>query len=148
MSTRTIDLATGREFSFSIEKSGSPIIIGCASNVDYQGQKEVLTANCQSGKKKIVSGDDPDYTITVTGFVQIYSGAAIASNVSSTEIETYMQNGTEVTWSYKGPHVGDPKRDGTGFISSFTMGTPVEGLATYNFVLTPFEMPVITAVSA
>lgn len=137
-------MATGREFSISIEKSGTPIIIGCASNVDYQGQKEVLTANCQSGKKKIVSGDDPDYTITVTGFVQIYSGAQIATNISSTEIETFMQNGTEINWKYAGPHTGDPVRSGTGFISSYTMGTPVEGLATYNFVITPFEMPEIT----
>lgn len=143
MSTRTISLATGREFSFAIEKSGSPVILGCASNVDYQAQKEVLTANCQSGKKKIVSGDDPDYTITVTGFYQIYATGDVASNVSATEIETYLQNGTEVEWLYKGPHTGDPSRSGTGFISSFSMGTPVEGLATYNFVLTPFEMPTI-----
>lgn len=147
MSTRTREMATGREFSISIEKVGSPVILGCASNIDYQGQKEVLTGNCQSGKKKVPSGDDPDYTVNVNGFYHIYSGAAIATNVSATEIETYMQNNTEIEWIYKGPHVGDPIRSGTGYITNFQMGTPVDGLATYNFTITPFLMPTITAVA-
>lgn len=149
MSTRSVELATGKEFSIAISKGGpgSPVILGCASNIDYQGQKEVLTANCQSGKKKIPSGDDPDYTITVNGFYMIYTGANAATNVSATEIEEYLQSGESFDWIYKAPHVGDPTRSGEGFISSFGMGTPVEGLPTYNFVITPYEMPVIGTVA-
>lgn len=148
MSVRNVELATGREFSLSIEKAGSPVILGCASNVDYSGQKEVLTANCQSGKKQIPSGDNPTYTLAVTGFYHIYKTANQAANISATEIETYMQLGTQINWVFKGPHVGDPIRTGTGFVTTFGFGTPVEGLVTYNFTITPFDMPVITAVVA
>ena len=148
MSARTVELVTGKEFSLAIEKAGSPVILGCASNIDYSGQLEVLTANCQSGKKQIPSGDDPTYTLTVTGFYHVYLAANVAANISATEIEVYMQNKTEIEWTYKGPHVGDPIRSGTGFITQFQMGTPVDNLATYNFTITPFEMPVITAVAA
>lgn len=148
MSVRSVEMATGREFALSIEKAGSPIIIGCASNVDYSGQLEVLTGNCQSGKKQIPSGDDPTYTVAVTGFYHIYKTANVATNISATEIEKYMQLKTEIVWTYKGPHVGDPIRSGTGFITQFGMGTPVEGLATYNFTITPFEMPDIDGVVA
>lgn len=147
MSVRSVALATGKEFSIAISKGASPIILGCASNIDYQGQKEVLTANCQSGKKKIPSGDDPDYTVTVNGFYMIYPSGEVAANVSATEIETYLQSGDSFDWIYAGPHVGDPKRSGEGFISSFQMGTPVEGLATYNFVITPYEMPTLGVVA-
>ncbi len=144
MSVRTVELVTGREFSISIEKTGSPIIIGCASNINYSGQKEVLTANCQTGRKKLPSGDDPDYTITVDGFVHIYLTANVAANISAKEIETFMQGGTQINWSYKAPHVGDPIRSGTGYITAFSQSSPVEGLATYNFTITPFAMPTIT----
>lgn len=148
MSVRAVELVTGKEFSIAIKKSGSPVIIGCASNINYSGQKEVLTANCQNGRKKIPSGDDPDYTITVDGFVHIYLSANEAANMSATEIEIFMQTGAEIEWTYKAPHVGDPIRSGTGFITAFSQSTPVEGLATYNFTITPFAMPTITEVAA
>jgi hypothetical protein len=144
MSVRAVELATGREFSLSIQKAGSPVILGCASNVDYSGQKEVLTANCQSGKKQIPAGDDPTYTLAVTGFYHIYSAATQAANISATEIELFMQTSTLISWVFKGPHVGDPVRTGTGYVTQFGFGTPVEGLVTYNFTITPFAMPVIT----
>lgn len=147
MSVRTIELAAGKEFYLTVEKSGSPVVVGCASNIDYSGQKEVLTANCQSGKLQIPSGDDPTYTITVNGFYMVYTSAHQAANVSATEIEGYMQASQEIEWSFRGPHVGDPIRSGTGFITNFQIGAPVEGFATYNFTITPFEMPVITAVT-
>lgn len=148
MSVRTIELAAGKEFYLTIEKAGDPVVVGCASNIDYSGQKEVLTANCQSGKLQIPSGDDPTYTITVNGFYMIYTTEHAPDNVSATEIEIHMQNSQEIEWTFRGPHVGDPIRSGTGFITNFQIGAPVEGFATYNFTITPFAMPVITTVAA
>ena len=147
MSARTVELVTGKEFSIAIKKSAAFVILGCASNVDYSGQKEVLTANCQSGKKQIPSGDDPTYTVAVTGFYMVYLSANAAANISATEIEAFMQASTEIDWKITGPHTGDPSRTGKGFITNFSFGAPVEGLATYNFTITPFEMPVLGVVA-
>jgi hypothetical protein len=146
MSVRTTEAALGRDFRLLIKK-GTDITVGCANNITYTGQKEVLTGNCQNGKIQMPSGDDPTYSLQVSGSVFIYSSANASANISSTEIEQYMQDGEEIEWVLTGKHEGDPTRSGTGFVTNFELGTPVEGFATYNFTITPFQMPVIGTVA-
>lgn len=147
MSTRTTEVALGRDFGLLIKK-GTNIMVGCANNITYSGQKEVLTGNCKKGKIQMPSADDPSYTLQVTGIVFIYASGNVATNISSTEIEKYMQDNEEIEWSFSGQHEGDPKRDGTGFVTAFEMGTPVENFATYSFTITPFQMPTLGTVAA
>lgn len=147
MSVRTTEATLGRDFVLSIKKI-TDIIVGCANNITYTGQKEVLTGNCQKGKIQMPSGDDPTYSIQVSGIVFIYASANVAANVSSTEIEQYMQDSNEIEWIFRGKHVDDPKRSGKGYVTNFELAAPVDGFATYNFTITPFEMPTLGTVTA
>ena len=146
---RTQALITGREIYIEVDKSATEtpewVTVGCAKSINYNGAKEILTANCQSGKKKVASGDDPDYTVSISGFVFFYATADVATNVSHAEFEGWMNAGIMKKYRIASAKTGDPIRTFPGIISSCDLTDEVYGLAEYSVSITASTKPVITA---
>jgi hypothetical protein len=149
MSTRSEELVTGRQFYLQVQKSisGTPtfVTVGCANSVDYGGQSEILTANCYNGKTKIVSGDDPDYSVTLQGFYFIYATANVNANISAKEFEELFQAKTRTLFKLASPHTGDPVRSFGGYINDFKLTGEVNGLVTYSVGIMVDGVPVLSS---
>lgn len=138
MSTRTTEIITGKEISLAIQKSiGDPatptyVPVGCGNSVDYSSAKEILTANCFSGRRKVPSGNDPDKTITLQGFYFKYEDEDADDNISADEMEAWHDSSTLLNIKLGFPHTGDPVRSFSGYITEFSFAGETDGLVTYN----------------
>lgn len=154
MSTRTVELLRGKETVLSVHKgahddaSPSYIVLNCATDVNYGGQVETLTANCYGGVEKISSGNTPDYTISVNGVAKEYLTANVAANVSSKELEGWFQTGVVKIYKLARPHEGDTVRTFKATITAYSENGSSNGLTNYSITLTPLTMPALSTVPA
>jgi hypothetical protein len=146
MSVRAVETVKGIETTLAVDKADNEtfIVIKCATDINYSGDKEMLTANCYGGKEMMPSGDDPSFTITINGIVKEYDEANEATNVSGNDLEDWWLSGALKKFKYGRPHVGDRIRSFSGFVSAFGESGTSNGLQTYSATVTPLKKPVIT----
>jgi hypothetical protein len=150
MSARTVDTVKGIETTLAVDKADNDtfVIVKCATDINYGGDKEMLTANCYGGKEMHPSGDDPSFTLSLNGVVKEYATADEAANVSSSDLEDWWLATALKTFKYARPHVGDRVRTFDGYVTAYSEQGSANGLQTYSATITPLKKPVITAVPA
>lgn len=147
MAARTVDTVRGSETTLAVDKADDDtfVIIKCATDINYSGDRETLTAQCYGGTETLVSGADPTFTISLNGVVKEYATADDATNVSANDLEDWWLSGVIKDFKYGRPFTGDRIRSFQGFVSSFGEAGTANGLQTYNATITPLKKPTITA---
>lgn len=147
---RPVETVRGSETVLAVDKADNDtfVVIGCATDINYSGDKELLTANCYSGKELLPSGDDPAYTISINGNVKQYTTDNQATNVGSSDLEAWFNSGALKTFKLARPFIGDAVRTFDGFVTSYGESGSVNGLQTYTATITPLKKPVLTTVTA
>jgi len=114
-----------KDVNFFVNKGsiGTPnfVMVGCGTSKDYGGAANIITLNCDSGKKKVSDGEEPDYDFQLTGFVFQYASADEATNVSAREFEEWFAATPQVPRQYKlaGKFANDLVRTFTAVMASF-----------------------------
>lgn len=122
------------------------VMVGCATSKDYGFATEMLTLNCDSGKRKVPSGEEPEFDLQLTGFVFEYASGNQATNVSAREFEDWGSEIPQEARQYRlaGKHIGDTVRTFSAYIASFRE-TGANGEArTYTIGFTFVSPPVLT----
>jgi hypothetical protein len=148
---RQQDAVLAKERSLYVNKGTEAVpdwvLVGCATQKDYGFATEMLTLNCDSGKRRVPSQEEPDFDLQLTGFVFEYATADEADNVSAIEFEQW---GSVVPqerrqYRYEGKYLGDAVRTFFAYIGSFRESGSNGEAMTYNVSFTIDETPVITA---
>jgi hypothetical protein len=148
---RVQEAVLSKEVNFFVNKGTSSVpnwvMVGCGNSKDYGFANEMLTLNCDSGKRKVPSGEDPEYDFQLTGFVFEYATADQATNVSAREFEAWGSATPQVLRQYRlaGQFKDDVVRTFSAYIASFR-DTGSNGEArTYTISFSIDEKPVITS---
>lgn len=149
MAARPVETVRGNETTLAVDKADNEtfVIIKCATDINYSGDRETLTAQCYGGTENLVSGVDPTFTISLNGVVKEYATADQATNVSANDLEDWWLAGTIKDFKYGRPFTGDRVRTFQGFVSSFGEAGTANGLQTYNATITPLKKPVVSTAS-
>ncbi|MET7253465.1 hypothetical protein [Dyadobacter fermentans] len=147
MAERIDPAVLNREVNFFVNKGteAAPnwIMVGCGNSKDYGGAANLVTLNCDSGKKKVPDGEEPDYDMQLTGFVFEYAAADIATNVSRREFETWFKTVPQVLRSYRlaGKYTNDLVREFQAYIASFRETGSNGEARTYTIAFTIVGLP-------
>jgi hypothetical protein len=122
------------------------VMVGCATQKDYGLATEMLTLNCDAGKRKVPSQEEPDFDLQLTGFVFQYAAADEATNVSALEFEQWASVVPQERrqYRYSGKYAGDPIRTFFAYIASFRESGSNGEAMTYNVNLQIDGTPVIS----
>lgn len=123
------------------------VMVGCATQKDYGLATEMLTLNCDAGKRRVPSGEEPEFDFQLTGFVFQYAAGDAATNVSAQEFEEWASEVPQERrqYRYTGKYAGDTTRTFWGFIGSFRESGSNGEAMTYNIGITIDETPVLSA---
>lgn len=120
---RPKELSLSKETSLFVNKGTTEepnwVKVGCGISKDYGVTKNILTANCDSGKIKVDDGEDAEYDLQFTGFVFEYASANQATNVSAKEFEEWCGSGTLKEYRLARPYTGDTVRTFKAYIGTF-----------------------------
>lgn len=139
-----------KEVNFFVNKGTEAVpnwvMVGCATTKDYGLATEMITLNCDSGKRKVPSGEEPEFDLNLTGFVFEYATANKATNVSAREFEEWASEVPQERRQYRlaGKHIGDTVRTFNGYIASFREAGSNGEARTYTLGITIDETPVLT----
>lgn len=152
MSTRATETVKGIETTLAVDKAGGEtpayIVIGCATDINYTSDIELLTANCYAGKEMHPSGDDAVKSFTLNGIVKEYDSTNEPLNVSAADLEAWHDAKTLKKFKYARPHVGDTVRSFDGYVTAYSESGTTNGFQTYTATVTPKSKPVVTVVAS
>lgn len=148
---RVQEAVLAKEVNFFVNKGtiATPnwVMVGCGNSKDYGLANEMITLNCDSGKRKFPSGEEPEFDFQLSGFVFEYATANKATNVSATEFETWASAVPQVLRQYRlaGKHIGDTVRTFNAYIATFRETGSNGEARTYTIGFTIDETPTLTA---
>lgn len=125
MAARNNEAVLNKEVNLLVNKGTTEapnwVLVGCGTSKDYGGAINVLTLNCDSGKRKVHDGEDADYDLQFTGFVFEYAAGNVATNVSRREFETWFKTNPQVAKEYRlaGKYTDDLVREFEALIVTF-----------------------------
>ena len=133
---RTNITVYGKEKVISIKKPGGStyILFGCLTNYDVDeagmGIEEIA---CRSGTKKSPDGDSVLPILNVESLEQIYAVGDQPTNISASEIRTWMRAGTILDIKYGGVKVGDPVTTAKAYFNGYSEKNPQKGTVAVSF---------------
>ena len=151
MAERINPAVMNKEVNFFVNKGteAAPnwVMVGCGNSKDYGGAVNMVTLNCDSGKRKFPDGEEADYDAQLTGFVFEYDAADQATNVSAREFENWFKTVPQERRQYRlaGKYENDTVSTFWAFIATFrTSGSNGEA-RTYTIAFTFDGLPVLTS---
>ncbi len=151
MPARAFTQVQGEEINLFIKKPGDSTftLVGCAQDVSIKRSRGTVEYSCRSGKGKLPSGADPDWSFSLKGLYQIPLAADADANVSIADFFDLQTDATvfeaKVT---TGTATGDLIFTGSVSISEWEQTAPQDGMATYSVEMPGSGLLVRTAVSA
>jgi hypothetical protein len=148
---RVQEAVLAKEVNFFVNKgtivTPNWVMVGCGNSKDYGLANEMITLNCDSGKRKFPSGEEPEFDFQLTGFVFEYATANEATNVSAREFEEWASVVPQEVRQYRlaVKHVGDTVRTFLAYIATFRDSGSNGEARTYTISFTIDQTPVLTS---
>lgn len=114
-------MATTVEQGYNLQISIGGIIYGCAQTVNFGASREDKDATCTAsgGTKESIPGQK-SYTLSADALERVTTGASVATNVTSKELEEMFEDGTVFDWEFGSTTPGATRKSGNAYVKSYT----------------------------
>ena len=149
MADRTLELAVGKDFILSVDKTGGTSTftpVGCMESFSATTEKGLVEYSCRDKSGAIPSGKDAVSSISASGITHVYSSGNVSGNTSFKEMENWCAEGTINTWRWGGIYEGDPVYTAKMAISKVTLDNPNDEKSTYTIEMRSVEKRTVSTV--